>query len=105
MTCDVSEPRKFSSFDSCQKRFLLTHKEVDIVLHPVIGLVLQVGDAKKFPQALGFKSLDPFFSSFFFSVSKQGPCSTVVEEDGGYKRLVQLELAHEPDGVAPPDPV
>ena len=29
---------KFSSPDSCQKRFLWTHKEVDLVLHPVVGL-------------------------------------------------------------------
>ena len=39
------------------------------------------------------------------SVSKQGPCFTGIEEDGGDKRLVQLELACEADGVAPPDPV
>ena len=39
----------------------------------------------------------------FFSVSKQGPCFTAVEEDGGDERLVQLELVCEADGVAPPD--
>ena len=50
--------------------------------------MLQLGDAKEFPQALGFKSLDPFFR-----VSKQGPYSTVIEKDGGDKRLVELELA------------
>ena len=53
--------------------------------HPVVGLVLQVGDAKKFPQALGFQSLDPFFR-----VSKQGPCFIATEEDGGDKRIVPL---------------
>ena len=42
-------------------------KKVDFAPHPVIGLVLQGGDAEKFPQALGFKSLDSFFR-----VSKQG---------------------------------
>ena len=57
---------KFSSLDSCQKRFLWTHKEVDLAPHPVIGLVLQAGDADKLPQALGFESLDLFF---FFSAS------------------------------------
>ena len=41
----------------------------------------------------------------FFRVSKHGSCFTAVEEDGGDKRLVQLELACESDGVAPPDPV
>ena len=32
--------------------------EADLVPHPVIGLVLQLGDAEKFPQVLAFKSLD-----------------------------------------------
>ena len=64
--------------------------------HPVVGLVHQVAD--KFPQALGFESLDPFFR-----VNKQSPCFTAIEEEGGEKRLV--ELACEDDGVALPDPV
>ena len=42
---------------------------------------------------------------FFFRVSKQGPCFTVIEEDGGDKRLVELELACEADGVALSVPV
>ena len=67
--------------------------------HPVVGLVLQVGDTEKFPQALAFESLDPLFR-----VSKQAPCFTAIE-DGGDKRLVELELACKADGVAPPDPV
>ena len=49
------------SLDSCQKRFLWTPKEVDRTSHPVIVLELEVGDVEKFPQALGFKSLDPLF--------------------------------------------
>ena len=65
-----------------QKSFLWTDKEDNLVLHPVVGLVLQVRDMEKFPHALGFESLDPFFK-----VSKQGPCLTAVEEDGGDKRL------------------
>ena len=40
-------------------------------------------------------------SGFFFVV--RGPCFTAIEEDGGDKRLVQLELACKADGVAPPD--
>ena len=98
MASDKPEPCK--SLASCQKRFLCTHKEADLALHPVVGLVLQVGDAEKFPQALDFESLDPFF----LRVSKQGPCFTAIEENGGDKRLVQLELACEADGVAPPCP-
>ena len=43
--------------------------------------------------------------SLSFRVSEQGPCFTAIEEDGGDKRLVQLELACEADGVALPDPV
>ena len=48
--CDMPEPCKFPSTDSCQKRFLWTHKEVDFALHPV-SLVHQVGDVEKFPEA------------------------------------------------------
>ena len=63
MACDILEPCKFPSLDSRQKRFLWTHKEVDLAPHQVVGIVLKVGDAEKFPQALGFESLDPFFES------------------------------------------
>ena len=67
----------------------MTHKEVDLALHPVVGVVLQVGDAEKFPQARGFESLDPFFG-----VSKQGPCFTAREENGGDKnRQILFSLA------------
>ena len=88
MACDMPEPCQFPSLDICQKRFLWTHKGIDLARHLVIYLVLQVGDAEKFPQALGFERLDPFLR-----VSKQGPCFTDTEEDGGDKRLVELELA------------
>ena len=63
MECDVSEPCKFLSLDSCQKRFLWTHKKVDLAPHPVFILMLIVGDREKFPYALDFESLDPFFQS------------------------------------------
>ena len=87
MACNIPETGKFPSLDSCQEKFLWTHKEVDLAPHPVVGLVLQVGDTEKFPQALGYESQDPFFT-----VSKQGQCFTAIEEDGGDKRLVELEL-------------
>ena len=97
----MPKPCKFLSFDSCQNSFLWTNKEVDLALHPVIGLAFQVGDAEKFPQALGFKGLDPFLS-----VSMQGPIFLlVIEGYGGNRRLVDLELVCEADGVASPDPV
>ena len=55
---------------------------------------------RRFPQALGFESLDTLFR-----VNKRGPRFTALEGDGGDKRLVQLELVCEAGGVAPPDPV
>ena len=97
----MHKPCKFPSLDSCWKRFLWTDKEAEFAPHSVIGLVLKVGDVEKFPQALGFKSLNPLF----FSISKQGQCFTAKEEDGGEKRLVKLELACETDSVVPPYPV
>ena len=89
-----------SSLDSCQKRFLWTHKGVDLAPHTVVGLVLLVGDVEKFPQALGFEGLDPFLR-----LRKQGPRFPALEEDGGDKRLVlvELEFACQADGVALPD--
>ena len=97
MACDKPEPCKCPSLDNCQKRFLWTHKEVDLAPHQVVDLALQVGDTETFPQALGFESLDPVFRA-----RKQGPCFRAVE-DGGNKRLVQPELACKADGVAMPD--
>ena len=43
MACDMSEPCKFPSLDSCQKMFLRAHKDVYLALHPFTGLVLQAG--------------------------------------------------------------
>ena len=37
MAYDMPEPCIYPSLDSCQKRFMWTHKEVDLALHPVIG--------------------------------------------------------------------
>ena len=64
LVCDMPRPSKFLSFDSCQNRFLWTHEEIDLASNPVVSRVLQVGYVGKFPQALGFKSLDPFFQSW-----------------------------------------
>ena len=73
--CEMPKPCKFLTLNSCQKRFLWTHKEDDLAQQPVVGLVLQVGDTEKFPHVLGFKSLDPFFSQqagFMFYSHKGG---------------------------------
>ena len=64
--CDIPEPCKFPSLDSCQKRFPWTHKEVDLALHPIVGLVLKVAHWEKFPQDLFSKA----WILFFFTVSK-----------------------------------
>ena len=45
----------------------------------------------------------PFFS--FSRDSRQGPCFTSTEEDEGDKRLVELKLASEADGIVSPEPV
>ena len=94
MARNMPEPCKFLSIASCHKRSLWAQKELDLAPHPVVGPVLQVGGAVKFPQAIGLETFDPFLR-----VSKQSPCLTATEEDGVDKRLVQLELACEADGV------
>ena len=70
MVCDMSKLCECPSLDSCQKRFLWSHKEVDLSLHPAAGL----RGVEKFPQALDLKSLDPFLR-----VSKQGPGLIAIE--------------------------
>ena len=63
VACDMPETCKIPSLDSCQKRFLWIYREVDLAPHPVVGLVVQVGDAEKLRQAFGFERLEPFFQS------------------------------------------
>ena len=93
------EPCNFPSLDNCQKRFPWIHKDVGPAPHPVVGLVLQVGDAEKFPQALGFQSLDPFFQSAS-RVHVSQPWRMEVTRD-----LYTLNLLAKLMAVAPPDPV
>ena len=80
MACDKPKPSKFLSFDSCKKRFLWAHEEVDLVPHQAFGLSFQVGDVKMFPQALGFES-----QGSILRVSNQSRCFTATEKDGGDK--------------------
>ena len=56
----MTEPCEFPSLHSFQKQFLKAHKEVGLAPQLVTGLVLQVGDVRKLPQALGLESLVPF---------------------------------------------
>ena len=62
MVCDMHEPCKCPSLDSCQKTLLWNSMGVDLAPDQVFGLALQVADTEKFPLALGFESLDPFLS-------------------------------------------
>ena len=92
MTIDMPEPCECPCLDCCQRRFLWANKDVDLAPHPVIGLVLLAGAVEKLFQALGFKA------GMLFSKS----ASWVHVEDGGAKRLVQLEIACDADGFASP---
>ena len=94
LACDIPESNKFPALDSCHKRFLWTHKAVDLTPHPVVGLVFQVGDTKV-SSCTWFCNLNSFFR-----VSEQDPCFTLTaeEEDGGVTYPVPLayptSLAH-----------
>ena len=46
MASDMPEPCKFQPLVNCQMMFLWTQKETDLAPHPVVSLVLQVGDAE-----------------------------------------------------------
>ena len=70
-------PEPFPSLDSCQKRFLWAHKEVDLALPLFVILVLQEENAEKFPQA--FWSRKPFFLSFFFQSQRAGLRCTIFK--------------------------
>ena len=61
MARDMPEPYTYPPRGTCQERHLWTRKEFEVALHPVVGLELRVGDAEKFPQALGLESLGQFF--------------------------------------------
>ena len=89
------EPCNFPSLQSCQKRFLRAHKEVDLAPHSVVGLVFQAGDTEKFPLALRLESLD-----LSLGITKRIPYLKVIKENGSDKGLVQLKLACEADDVA-----
>ena len=69
-------------------------KESNLGMHPVFGLVFSVRDVE-FSQAFGLKSIIP-------SVSRRGPCFTILGEDGDDRRFIQLNLACEAESVASP---
>ena len=98
VACDMPEPCKFPSFHSSRRgscgptRKLTSFRTRSLVL------------CSKWEIRRSFlRHLVPKAWIVFFRVSKQGPCFRAFEEDGGDERLVELELALEADGVAPPD--
>ena len=102
MARDMPEPCKFPPLDSCRKRFLWTHKEVALDPHPVVGLLLQVGDVGTFPPTLVFESLDPLF---FSESASRVHVSQPQREIEVARDLLQRELSCEVNGVAAPDHV
>ena len=72
----------------------VAHKEVDLAPCQVVGLVLQVQSRRCKGVSSGTWFRKPG-SYLFFRISKQCPCFTVIEEDGGDKRHVLLELGCE----------
>ena len=62
VSCNMPEPCNFPSLDSCQKGFLWTHKKVDLLLHPVIGLGSKLEMWRRFLRHLVSKV---WFLSFF----------------------------------------
>ena len=96
----MPEPCECPSLDSCQKRFLWAHKELDLALHSVVGLALGVGDAVFSHICLG--SLNVLSES----ASRVDPQHTAREEGADDKTFekLKIELACEAEGVASPDP-
>ena len=98
VVCNMPAPCKFLSLDSCHRRFLRTRKL--ILLHTQL-FCAPSRRYRELSSCTHFQRLESFFSRS----RKQGPSVTARENDGGDKRLVELQLACEADGVAPPDPV
>ena len=63
-------------------------KEIDLAPHPVVGLVLQEGEAEKSYPALSLESL-----GHFLGVRMQGSCLAVIEQDGDATRDLYKELS------------
>ena len=64
LACDMPEPLECPSLDSCQKRFLWAHEEVDLALHEVVGLLLQIRRYGEVSSDTWFrKPGPPFFQS------------------------------------------
>ena len=88
VACDMPEPCKFPSFDSCQKRFPWTHKEVGHAPHPVVGLVPHLHHQRQNEQLNAIcviitpnrfsRANDFCFQTSISGVSDLGNCSDAV---------------------------
>ena len=63
VACDMLKSCSFCLFAVARSGSCGPTKKVVLAQHQVIGLVPQGVDTEKFPKALGFISLDPFFFS------------------------------------------
>ena len=97
VACDMPEQCKFPFLESCQKRFLWAHNEVEFISRWCCAPSRRYGEVSS---NTWFRRPGSFFQS-----QQAGSCFTAVEEDGGNKRHVEVELARKGDGVASPDPV
>ena len=61
VACGMPEPCKFPLLTVARRGSCGPRGEVDLVPHPVVGLVPQVRDMEKFPHALDFESLNLCF--------------------------------------------
>ena len=71
-----------------------TQEKNDLTPRPVADLLLHVGDIKHL-----------VLKAWILCLESASRVHSAVENDGGDKRFVQLELACNADGVASPDPV
>ena len=72
---DVHEPFEFPSpTDTVARRgYQWAHKDTVLAPHPVVGRMLLVGDAERFPKALGLEISVPYLRMI-----KQGRCLTTT---------------------------
>ena len=85
MACDMPEPCKFPSLDGCQKGSCGPTRKLSFLCTQSFALCSKKGDAEKFPHALGFESLDPFFFSFlFFSFFKRQQVGSMFQGRRAY---------------------
>ena len=97
---NVPKPCEFLSLYSCQKRFFRPTREFILLRTQALVLCSKWKMRRNFLRHLVSKAC-----ALFLRLRKQGPCFSAIEENGGNRRPVELELACEANGVASTDPV